>query len=236
MRMLRRKISAWPSGKPARDCDTIQLPKREGADRLLPGGQSTTALFQAICFGEGSNVSRGRGVTVVAIAAICGACCLGCGIAGLLIVRYQPAVIAAPGHEMHWPTRPGPAASLVKSYQRFFEIRPCEYMLLGWSADGALFYREACRDSQPQVWACDLEKRDRPHRMEVVPLGLAQETVPRSSILEMVRSPGVRPADAEPTVRSMEVRADGLASPDGHWVAVVVRHVYGPEDVIVLSN
>ena len=181
-------------------------------------------------------MSRWRRVTVVAIGAVCGACCLGCAIAALLIVRYQPAVVAAPGYEMHSPTRPGPAASLVKSYQRFFEIRPCDYTLLGWSTEGTLLYQEACRDSQPQVWAYDLEKRDRPHCVEAVPLGLTQETVPRSSILEMVRSPGVRPADAESMVRSLEVRADGLVSPDGRWVAVVVRHVYGPEDVIVLSN
>jgi hypothetical protein len=181
-------------------------------------------------------VSRWRRVTVVAIAAICGACCLGCLIAALLIVRYRPAVIAAPGYEMHWPTRPSPAASVVKSYQRFLELRTCDYMLLGWSAENTLFYQEACRDSKRQVWAYDLEKRDRPHRVETVPLGLAQETVPCSSILAWVRSPGVRPAGAEPMVRSLEVRADGLASPDGRWAAVVVRHVYGPEDIIVLGE
>jgi hypothetical protein len=37
-------------------------------------------------------------------------------------------------------------------------------------------------------------------------------------------------------VRSLEVRVDGLASPGGRWVAVVVHHVYGPEDVIVLGR
>jgi hypothetical protein len=52
---------------------------------------------------------------------------------------------------------------------------------------------------------------------------------PGSSILERVRSPGVRPADAEPMVRNLEVRVGGLASPDG-------RHVYGPEDVLVLGE
>jgi hypothetical protein len=46
----------------------------------------------------------------------------------------------------------------------------------------------------------------------------------------------VRPADAEPGVRGLKVRVDGLASPDGRWVAVVVRHVYGPEDVILVGN
>lgn len=181
-------------------------------------------------------MSKMKKFTILAIAVVSGVCCLACVIAALLLMRYQPAVIAAPGHEMHWPTRPGPAASVVKSYQRFLEISPCDYTLLGWSAENTLFYQEACRDSQAQVWAYDLEKRDRPHRVETVPLSLAQETVHRSSILGLVRSPGVRPADAEPMVRNLEVRVDGLASPDGRWVAAVVRHIYGPEDVIVLGE
>ncbi len=181
-------------------------------------------------------MSRVKRTAILVAVAISGACCLGCIIAALITLRYQPAVVAAPGHEMYWPTRPGPAASVVKNYQRFFEIRPCEYTVLGWSGKSVLFYQEACRDSQHQVWAYDLEKRDCPQQAETAPLGLTQETVPRRSILEMVRSPGVRPADAEPMVRNLEVRGDGLASPDGRWVAVVARHVYGPEDVIVLGE
>jgi hypothetical protein len=157
-------------------------------------------------------------------------------IAALLTFRYQPAVVAAPGHEMRWPTRPEQWASVVKSYHRFLEIRTCDYTVLGWSGDGVLFYQEACQDDLPQVWACNLENGDRPQHVETVPLDLVQETASRSSILEMVRSPGVRPADAEPMVRNLEVRVDGLASPDGRRVAVVVRHIYGPEDVIVLAG
>ena len=34
-------------------------------------------------------MSRWRRVTVVAIAAVCGACCLGCAIAALLIVFWN---------------------------------------------------------------------------------------------------------------------------------------------------
>ena len=60
--------------------------------------------------------------------------------------------------------------------------------------------------------------------------------MPRESLLEWVRSPRVWPADAELNVRRLEVRVDGLASPDGQWVAAVVRHIYGPEDVIVVGE
>jgi hypothetical protein len=39
-------------------------------------------------------------------------------------------------------------------------------------------------------------------------------------------------------VRNLKVRVDGLASPNGRWVAVAVavRHIYGPEDVLVLGE
>jgi len=37
-------------------------------------------------------------------------------------------------------------------------------------------------------------------------------------------------------VRKLTFCVDGLALPDGRWVAVVARHIYGPEDVIVLGR
>jgi hypothetical protein len=150
---------------------------------------------------------------IFVVAAVCRACCLACPVAALVLLRYQPAVVAAPGHEMRWLTRPALWTSVVKNYQRFVEVRPCEYTVLGWSDEGVLFYEEACQDDLPQVWACDLENGNRPQHVETVPLDLVQEAASRSSILHMVRSPGVRPADAEPMVRNLEVRGDVLASP-----------------------
>jgi hypothetical protein len=181
-------------------------------------------------------MSRAKKTTILAAAVLSVACCLGCVTIALSVFRYQPAVVAAPGCEMRWPTRPALGASVVKSYQRFFETRPCEYTVLGWSAAGTLFYQEGCQDNLPQVWAYDLEKGNQPSRMDASPTDLLQEAIPCSSILEWVRSPRVRPADAEPMVRNLTVRVDGLASPDGRWVAVVARHIYGPEDVIVLGR
>lgn len=181
-------------------------------------------------------MSRAKKTIILAAAVVSVACCLGCVAIVLPVACYQPAVIAAAGYEMRWPTRPGLWANVVKSYQRFFEIRPCEYTVLGWSAEGALFYQEACRDNLPQIWAYDPDEGTEPRRVEAALIDLLQEAVPRSSILEWVRSPRVRPADAEPMVRNLKVRVDGLASPDGRWVAVVVRYIYGPEDVIVLGQ
>lgn len=60
--------------------------------------------------------------------------------------------------------------------------------------------------------------------------------MPRREILDWVHVPQVRPADAEPSVRRLHVRVGGFASPEGRRVAVVVRHLYGPEDVLVLES
>jgi hypothetical protein len=181
-------------------------------------------------------MSKMRKATILVIAAVLGACFLGLAIVGAATVHYQPAVVAAPGYDMLWPTRPGLWAGAVKGVQTWMEVRPCDYEVLGWSTDGALFYEEACQDTPAQVWAYDAGRSGRPYQVEAAPVGLVQEIVPRRSILERVRVPFVRPADEEPNVRSLQVRLDGLASPDGRWVALVVRHVYGPEDVIVVSN
>lgn len=175
-------------------------------------------------------------VIAAVAAAVLGACCFGCVVTALIVFRYQPAVVAARGYEMHWPTRPGLLESVSERVQAFFEIRTCDYTILGWDGEGLLFYEEACRDRPSRIWTYNPGDRSRPRRVGAAPGELLQQAIPRSSILEMVRSPGVRPADAEPTVRILEVPVDGLASPDGRWVAVVVRHIYGPEDVIVLST
>ncbi len=99
-----------------------------------------------------------------------------------------------------------------------------------------LYYEEACKDRAPEVWAYNPDQDSRPRQVGAVPVDLVQETIPRSWILERVWSPGVRPSDSEPGVRLIKVRENGVASPDGRWVAVVVRHIYGPEGIIVLSS
>jgi hypothetical protein len=181
-------------------------------------------------------MSRMKKATLLVIAAISGACCLGLVIVGVATVHYQPAVVAAPGYDMLWPTRPGLWASAVKGVQSWMEVRPCDYEILGWSGGGTLYYEEACQEAPPQVWAFDTGQDGRPNQVQAAPDDLVREMVPRRSILERVRVPFVYPAEEEPNVRFLHVRVDGLASPDSRWVAVVVRHVYGPEDVIVVSN
>jgi len=152
------------------------------------------------------------------------------------LCRYQPAVVAAPGQEMRWLTQPNLLGSMVKLWQAFWEIKPCDYIVQGWSSEGVLYYEEACKDRASQVWAYNPDQDSHPRQVDAAPVDLIQRTIPRSWIVERVWSPGVRPSNAEPGLRLIKVREDGAASADGRWVAVVVRHLYGPEDVILLSS
>jgi hypothetical protein len=182
-------------------------------------------------------MTRVKKVAIFCVAAILGTCALACTLFVVFLARYQPAVVAAPGYDMYWPTQPaGARAAIIKSYRRFVETRTCDYAILGWSVEGMLYYQETCEDGEPQTWSYAPGSESEPSAVEASPPDIFQQTVPRHTILDWVRVPQVRPADAEPSVRGLAVRVDGLASPSGRWVAVVVRHVYGPEDVLVLES
>jgi hypothetical protein len=180
---------------------------------------------------------RVKKVAIFSVAAVLGACVLACALFVAFLAHYQPAVVAAPGYDMHWPTQPaGAGAAITKSYQSFVETRTCEYTVLGWGSEGTLYYQETCEDGDPQTWSYAPGFESEPSAIEASPPDLFQQTVPRRAILDWVRAQRVRPADAEPSVRGLAVRVDGLASPDGRRVAVVVRYIYGPEDVLVLES
>lgn len=181
-------------------------------------------------------MSRVKKVGTFGVAAILGAYALACALFVVFLAHYQPAVVAAPGYDMHWPTRPAAWAAITKSYQSFVETRTCEYTVLGWSDAGTLYFEETCQDSGPQVWSYNPDSENEPSAVEASPPDLFQQAVLRRAILDWVHVPQVRPANAEPSVRRLAVRVDGVASPNGCEVAVVVRHIYGPEDVLVLES
>ena len=146
--------------------------------------------------------------------------------------HYRPVVAAAPGYQMRWPTQPARLETVVKSAQAAAEIQPCQYTLLGWSPNGVLYYRERCRWGA-QAWAYDPVAEGRPRQVTETPSDLVQETRGAWE-LDGIQVPGV-PPEGQPHTRDVVVQGQGLASPDGRWVAVVVRHLYGPEDVVVLA-
>ena len=94
---------------------------------------------------------------------------------------------------------------------------------------------QTCNGSD-QIWLYNPSTSTNAMPITTMPTDLVTDVRVHSQVLELVRIPSIYPPEAEPSTRSISVRDNGLASPDGRWVALIVRHVYGPEDVIVVSS
>jgi hypothetical protein len=51
-----------------------------------------------------------------------------------------------------------------------------------------------------------------------------------------VSASGVSPQETEAVTRSIVLASEGFMSADGKWVAFVSQHVYGPQDIVVISQ
>ncbi len=151
------------------------------------------------------------------------------------VYRYQPALVAAPGYAMRVPTQPGLLDGVVKLNQSIAEIRPCTYTLLGWNTDAILYYQSQCGSGSVQTWAIVPDREANARLVANAPTDLFVERAP-IFVLDLVRAPGVSPATEEPSARRVHLREGSLVSPNGDWIALVARHVYGPEDVVIVKS
>ncbi len=150
------------------------------------------------------------------------------------VLHYQPALSAAPGYEMLFVTKPGLLENSIRVWQRVTEQRPCEYRILGWSADNRLYYKAAC-GTETQVWEYTTPYES-PNPTASVPNGLIQNTLSKGNVLNLVRADGVRPREYEPVTRPLLLKSEGYLSHDGRWIAIVTQHIYGPQDIVVLTS
>ena len=159
-----------------------------------------------------------------------------------LLMRYQPVVKAAPGVELRLVERPGLIEGTVKSCQAAAEISSCQYEPLGWADAQTLVYRRWCGSHYDQTggwhpgvsqspWAYHLDTD------EVLPFdgdvdALSQETCATSKcVLPALAERGPFEQGYHPGEYG-----DAFVSSDGHWVAFTAEHIYGPEDLLVISN
>lgn len=154
-------------------------------------------------------------------------------IFAVLVLHYQPALSAAPGYEMLFVTKPSLWENPIRVWQRFTEQRPCEYQILGWGADNRLYYKAVC-STETQVWG--YAPYQAPNPTASVPNELIQNTLSKGNVLDLVRADGVRPREYEPVTRPLLLKSEGYLSPDGRWIAIVTQHVYGPQDIVVLTS
>lgn len=144
---------------------------------------------------------------------------------GAFVHRYEPAVEARSGVAMRIPTMPGGWASAAKSFRVGAEMRRCDYALEGWDRSGGLLYVETCGVHQRR-W------RYAPADDTLAPSGAVADVS-----AEHVDRPTDRVAAAIPgdLSLSLTIRTPVLRSTDGLWDAFIARHVYGPEDVVIVA-
>jgi len=156
------------------------------------------------------------------------------------LMRYQPAVEAAPGVELRVVEPPRFLESPVKACQVAAEVRDCQYEPLGWAGARTLVYRKWCGGHytmdgwQPGAPAVPLTYD--PDTDTIAPFegnvdALSRESCSRSicvhpGLAEVYPGGGYFPGQYETP----------LVSPDGRWVAFTAEHVYGPEDLLILST
>ena len=153
------------------------------------------------------------------------------------VSQYRPAVTVDPVEaHVRVPTQPGRIAGVVKTTQAGAEVRHCEYKLLGWSTQSALYGEETC-GTRHRTWVYWPMSDQRLQTVTIVPADLFQQSVSR----EDLRAEGVRATIPHDETLRITVRESGLASPESGsqgswWYAFVARHVYGPEDVVVVMR
>jgi len=157
-----------------------------------------------------------------------------------LLMRYQPPVKAAPGVEMRVVEQPGLLDGAVKSCKAGAEVPGCQYEPLGWADAKTLVYRKWCDGHYAgTTWQPGSPGEPLLYDLDTGQVGVSlldsapfRETCTHSAC--------VLPALAKR--KSFEQGyypgkyGDALVSPDGRWVAFTARHIYGPEDLLVVSK
>ncbi len=157
-----------------------------------------------------------------------------------LLMRYRPAVEAAPGVELRVVDEPGLLVRVVKSCQAAAEVRGCQYEPLGWADAQTLVYRQWCGGYyDADGWHSGSPVAPQAYRLDTDTIVPFEGDVDRLSRESCSRSTCVNPGLAEvyPGGGYFPGQYETvLVSPDRRWVAFTARHVYGPEDLLVISN
>lgn len=150
------------------------------------------------------------------------------------VFSYQTAVVAADGYTLFTPTEPNMMTGLAKSAAVVAERRPCFYELHGWSGDDVLYYESVCGNNASEFWAYTVGENV--ESVHSIPKNLIYEIFSNEEVLEWVCVPDFYPENGEKSYRSIVVRQhDALLSNNGD-LALIARHLYGPEDVLILQK
>lgn len=164
------------------------------------------------------------------------------------LITYEPAVQTAPGWTLQMVERPGWLDGVVRACGAVAEIRGCQYEPLGWADEETLVYRKWCGGR----FLVDLESATSEWDPGAAGPPLAY-SVPTGRVAPFegdVASLYRRTCDPNQCVTPGLVVQKGfpspgyfsghfgepMLSPNGRRVAFTARHVYGPEDLLVLGG
>lgn len=154
---------------------------------------------------------------------------------------YRPAVSVKPGVESCHVTRPERLKNVIKSLQSEAEVRSETYELLGWADARRLVYRVGyssgnnCPDVLNSGAAAVAAAYDIDSGISRVWDGEIDALYRESCLQSRCILPSLTSSqDGRAYLPGCDYHS--LLSPDGNWVAFVVAHLYGPEDVMILAN
>ena len=151
------------------------------------------------------------------------------------MIPYQTAIQVTDKYRMTSPTQPSFLERGLRNLQVLGEVTPCSYRLLGWEKQ-SLFYEEIC-NNQNEVYQFNPQTEDSlriPDALSIENLYVRSRN--HTEILDQFRADGVAPPEAELSVIELSLRGTALVSPNGEWLAIVAKHVYGPQDILVITH
>jgi hypothetical protein len=178
-------------------------------------------------------------------ALVIGALLLFAGLA-LFVMRapYQPAITARPDAVLRWVNAPsGRLDAIARSLQAMAEQRPVVYEPLGWADNQRFAYRERhdARFDRSGAW-----HEGAPGPFLVYDLESGTSSPWAGALEDLVVQPCAMSDCVAPLTERFYAGSGWLylpgnynavlSSPDGRWVALVVRHIYGPEDLVVVGS
>jgi len=159
-----------------------------------------------------------------------------------LTMHYRPAVQAAPGVELRLVEQPGLIEGAVRSCRAAAEISGCQYEPLGWTDAQTLVYRKWCGGHYDEtgVWYPGSPGAPLLYNVRTGKSGVSLvDRAPSHETCDpaVCVSPALAGGEYFPPLHYLPGHfKDAVISPDGRWVAFTAEHIYGPEDLLVISS
>ena len=171
---------------------------------------------------------------------------IGCVLGFAWLHQYEPAVRPAPNAQLQMVQAPDLLTGIVRRNQASAEIPGCAFEVLGWADADSLVYREWCGGfydpSNHYAWKEGAPAAPRAYRVGTktdLPYAgdlkaLSRETCGYASCVRpLLDKDYVHTFSRSP--RYPTVPDDSVLSPDGKWVTFRAKHVYGPEDLLIIG-